>query len=341
MKQRNHEVTTRQPLLNGQGNIAEPGWSRRMVQEYHRKDIKAPKIRIKEWDYYCVMGDDFGVAFTLSDEGYAGLQSVSFLDFVHMTEHTESITDPFPMGRMHLPEHPDEADIIYDKGRLTLKYLLEPDCRHIICHFRKFHGDKDFSCDIRLERRDTDSMVIATPWDKQHHFYYNQKTNCMRADGWVKYGEEEHRLYPDRNFGTLDWGRGVWTYDNIWVWGSGNCDVDGKAFGFNLGYGFGNTSAATENILFYEGKAHKLDDVHIDMTRKDENGCWKITSSDGRFEGNFEPLLDRAAVINLLIINSDQHQYFGRLNASAILDDGTKIEIKDLMCFFENIHNKY
>jgi len=79
----------------------------------------------------------------------------------------------------------------------------------------------------------------------------------------------------------------------------------------------------------------------VDMSQKDENGCWKFSSSDGRFEATFEPLLDRAAVINLLIINSDQHQYFGRMNGTAILDDGTKIEIKDLMCFFENIHNKY
>ena len=37
--------------------------------------------------------------------------------------------------------------------------------------------------------------------------------------------------------------------------------MNGKPFGFNIGYGFGDTSAASENMLFYDGTAHKLDDV--------------------------------------------------------------------------------
>ena len=52
-----------------------------------------------------------------------------------------------------------------------------------------------------------------------------------------------------------------WTYDNTWYWGSGSGTVDGHRFGFNIGYGFGDTSAASENILFYDGVGHKLDDV--------------------------------------------------------------------------------
>jgi hypothetical protein len=52
---RNHEVTERHPLLDGNGELIEPGWSRSLVQEYDRKMIKAPKFRIKEWDYYLVM----------------------------------------------------------------------------------------------------------------------------------------------------------------------------------------------------------------------------------------------------------------------------------------------
>ena len=39
---RNHEVVEKQQLLK-KGQIAEPGWSRKMLQEYSRKDIKAPK----------------------------------------------------------------------------------------------------------------------------------------------------------------------------------------------------------------------------------------------------------------------------------------------------------
>ena len=97
---RNHEVTKVQPLLKEDGSLREPGWSRKLYQVYDRNAIKAPKFRIKEWDYYLVLSEknDFGVAFTMSDDGYIGLQSVSLLDFSKPWEHTETILNALPMG---------------------------------------------------------------------------------------------------------------------------------------------------------------------------------------------------------------------------------------------------
>ena len=102
--ERNHEVTTKQLLLNEYGELREPGWSRSLVQEYDRKMIKAPKWRIKEWDYYLVVNKDFAGAFTISDDGYIGLQSVSLLRFGEKPwEHTETVLNAFPMGKLKLP----------------------------------------------------------------------------------------------------------------------------------------------------------------------------------------------------------------------------------------------
>ena len=126
MSERNHEVIKSQQLLDEYGNIAEPGWSRKQLQQYSRTQIKAPKFRIKEWDYYLVVGDGCAVAFTLSDDGYVGLQSVSLLDFSgEPWEHTETILDAFPMGKLRMPENSSEGDIIYEKKNLRLKYVLE------------------------------------------------------------------------------------------------------------------------------------------------------------------------------------------------------------------------
>lgn len=341
MAERNHEVTERQNLLDARGNIAEPGWSRQQVQRYDRAQIRAPKFRIKEWDYYLVLGKDFGVAFTISDDGYVGLQSVSFLDFQKPWEHTETILDAFPMGKLHMPADSSNGDVIYRKGRLNCRFLLEEGKRHILCEFRSFCGEKDFSCDIMLYQPKMDTMVIATPWEKRGHFYYNQKINCMRAEGWVKFDGKEYRFDPATDFGTLDWGRGVWTYDNTWFWGSGNCDLNGKAFGFNIGYGFGNTAAASENVIFYDGEAHKLDDVTFHIPEDDYCKPWKFTSSDARFEMEFVPIIDRCANLDYKLIVSDQHQVFGKMSGVACLDDGTQLKIRDVLCFAEKVHNRY
>ena len=339
---RNHEVTQEQMLLDECGELREPGWSRRQVQKYDRSMIKAPKWRIKEWDYYLVLSDSFGAAFTISDDGYIGLQSVSLLCFGEQPwEHTETVLNAFPMGRLKLPPDSSSGVTEYKDKRLHMRFSVGEGFRRIQCVFRNFHEGKPLRCDIRLQQPKMDTMVIATPWDERHAFYYNQKINCMRASGYVLFDGKRYEFNPRTDFGTLDWGRGVWTYDNTWHWGSGNADLDGNTFGFNIGYGFGNISAATENVIFYNGRAHKIDDVEFHIPESGYMDPWKFTSSDGRFEMDFVPVLDRCANLDFKVIVSDQHQVFGRMSGTAILDDGSLIKVKDLMCFAEKVHNRY
>ena len=340
---RNHEVTSVQKLLRVDGSLKEPGWSRQLVQIYSREDIKAPKFRIKEWDYYLVVSKECALAFTISDDGYVGLQSISLITFGDTPwEHTETILQPFPMGKLHLPETSERGNTVYRDKRLNMEFAKEDGRRRIVCSFKNFLDGKTFTCDLTLEQPPMDTMVIATPWkESRKAFYYNQKINCMRASGEAHFDGKTYVFDPETDFGTLDWGRGVWTYDNTWYWGSGNGVVEGKPFGFNIGYGFGDTSAASENILFYDGVGHKLDDVTFHIPKHSYLEPWKISSSDGRFEMDFTPVLDRAAKIDVKLITTDQHQVFGRMSGTAVLDDGTKLEIRDLLCFCEKVHNKY
>ena len=157
---------------------------------------------------------------------------------------------------------------------------------------------------------------------------------------------KEYKFNPETDFGTLDWGRGVWKYENTWYWGSASGEVDGVPFGFNIGYGFGDTSAATENMLFYNGKAHKLSNVSFNIPEKEDGSedymnPWTFTSDDGRFEMDFIPVLDRYSGTSVVVIESIQHQVFGRFSGKAVLDDGKVIEIKDFFGFAEKVKNKW
>ena len=38
----------------------------------------------------------------------------------------------------------------------------------------------------------------------------------MRASGEVQFNDKTYQFNPNTDFGTLDWGRGVWTYENTW-----------------------------------------------------------------------------------------------------------------------------
>jgi len=66
-----------------------------------------------------------------------------------------------------------------------------------------------------------------------------------------------------------------------------------------------------------------------------------FSSSDGRFEMAFRPVLDRSADINLLVMRSVAHQVFGHFTGRAVLDDGTELEVENLFGFAEKVYNRW
>ena len=169
-----NEITKPTRLLEN-GQIAKPGWARQLYWSYDRNDIRAPKWRIKEWDYYLVANSSYGVAFTISDLGYIGMASVSFLHFAEGWEHTETLLEPFPMGKYALSPHSDQGAAEFQKKKLMLKYETASGKRMIYCHFSDFYQQKNLDVELTLSQPPMDTMCIATPWaEKPTCFYYNQ-----------------------------------------------------------------------------------------------------------------------------------------------------------------------
>ena len=330
-------------LLDKQGNLNEAGYATSLVRDYNRDDIKAKAMRIKEWDYYYIGNNDFGIALTIADNSYMRLGSVSVLEFDTKNWKTKSAMGFLSMGKTNLPPSSKVGSVAQSYKKLKLEFVNNGKGRHLIGYMKNFLPKQDFSCDLELFDEPADSMVIATPFDKPKHFYYNQKINCMRVKGMAKVGDKEYDFSKKESFATLDWGRGVWTYKNTWYWSSLSTSVDDIKFGFNLGYGFGNTSAASENMVFYDGKAYKLDQVVFNIPQ-DEKGKddylspWTIMDNEGKLKLEFIPILDRHDDTNLLILKSLQHQVYGYF--SGIVKVGDKeIVLDKKVGFAEKVTN--
>jgi hypothetical protein len=111
-------------------------------------------------------------------------------------------------------------------------------------------------------------------------------------------------------------------------------------FGFNLGCGFGDPSAATENILFYDGTAHKLAAVHFDLG-SDYMAPWHLYDDEGRLDLVFTPVYDRTTKTKLLWVDNCCHQMFGSFRGFAVLDDGRRLSVENLISFAEHAVNNW
>lgn len=337
-----NRITEKQKLLNNQGLLANPGYAVRPIFDYSRQEIAASKWRIKEWDYYATLNDHFGVSFTIADLGYSFLISAVMLDFDQKTYTKKTKIGWFSFGKLNLPKTSLEGNVSFHGGGFDFDFIREKDQRKLICKIKDYQVGVDLESELLIEAPDDDSIVMATPWkENKKAFYFNQKINCMPTTGFVKIGNERSEFKKEDSFTVLDWGRGVWTYKNTWYWGSASGLVNGKRFGFNIGYGFGDTSKASENIIFYDGIGHKLDQVKFEIETANYLNPWKFSSNDHRFELVMTPLIDRQDDTNFIIIKNLGHQVFGKFNGYVILDDGSKLEINNLLGFAEQITNHY
>ncbi|MDO9628694.1 MAG: DUF2804 domain-containing protein [Acholeplasmataceae bacterium] len=331
------------PLLDLKGNLIESGYSTYLAKDYYRDQVKVRGMRIKEWDYYYIGNDDFGIAFTIADNSYLWLTSVTFFDFINKKEVTNTKMGWLSRGRLKLPRSSVKGDIKLAKKNQKFQFLIDKNKRHIIVDIKNFTKGANLLANIVLEPSIKDSMVIATPFKKRKHFYYNQKINLLKAKGNVIYGDQTFDFA--NSYGVLDWGRGVWTYKNTWYWSSMSGVQNKVKIAFNLGYGFGDTSKATENILFVDDKTYKLDDVEFMIPTKgkkdDFMSDWEIKSKSGNINLVFKPILDRYSNTNVLIIQSNQHQVFGKFYGEFKTYDGKVIKIDGMMGFAEKVCNRW
>lgn len=334
-------------LLDAQGRLVECGWATSEVRRYRRSAVKAWPLRTKEWDYYCVLSGDRGLALTVADNEYFGFLGITWLDLEKRSYTSEDVIVPWPRGRFGMPESADSGDVVVQHPKVKMSFRHVQDGRSLVFSAPGFDRGRGLAGELFLGPDPSDRMVIATPFaGAPRRFYYNQKINCLPASGQVVIGDVAHVFTPEQAFGVLDWGRGAWTYDNTWYWGSASGTIlrngNRVPFGFNIGHGFGDTSAASENMLFLEGRAHKLDQVtfHLPAGAPD-GGPWRFTSNDQRFELTFAPLVDRAADFNLGLIKSSQHQVFGRFSGTVVTDEGERLVVDDLVGFAEKVQNRW
>lgn len=339
-----HKITEPSDLLNKQGELIQTGYATSPLLRYNRENA-AYKLRLKEWDYYLIYNEDSAFALTLGSTSPVVLINAALIDLKTHSAQTKNALKILP-GCI-LPESSLTEDINYKDDSITLNITHEGADRILSLLFKDFKPGSDLNATIRLTNEPEDSMVIATPFlENEKYFYYNRKIIGMTASGIVDLKNTVYTYPPASSFGLLDWGRGIWPYKTTWYWSAAQGYIADHIFGFNLGSGFGDTSDATENMLFLNGKANKLDRVkfHIPKNSQGEYDYlkpWSIISDDKRLDLTFEPDYERNLELSAVILSTSQHQVFGKFTGAVVMDDGSSIYIHDLLGFAERVKNRW
>jgi hypothetical protein len=333
-------------LLDINGELKQSGWAPQPVLDANLENSRFykmrafQKMRMKVWDYYAITTPTHFFSFTVSDIGYLGMVFAYGIDFSSGAYKEQTLALPFAAG-VTLPRNSTAGVTEYSGKGVSLRFSAEPGARVLSVRWPGFGGSA-FNAEVTLDcPRGHESMNIVIPIPGKR-YYYNRKINCMPASGWVDYLGTRYAIDPATCLGNLDWGRGVWEYSSFWVWSSASGFLpDRRRVGLNLGFGFGDTSAATENCLILEGKIHKLAQVDFTYSSKDFKAPWRMRSPDGRLDLAFTPFFERVAKTDALVLKSEVHQMFGRYNGQVVTDDGKKIEVVDLIGWAEEHNAKW
>lgn len=339
------EYTAPTPLLAVDGKLLCPGWARHTVFNYDRRRVRHP-LRRKEWDFYQLSDGHYMAQVSFANISLGGYASAVLVD-LREGRTLASAMGPFVGGkdRYVLPARGDvPGTVAFTVGGATFRTVTTAERRTL------FFEKDGVRCSFEMDRLpEQENITTVLPFKNMPDRYFmTAKENSMPCAGSFSYDGGKVDFSKEDTFCVMDWGRVCTPYRLVWYWGNGSqylCGADGKRhiFGFEITWGIGDESAATETCLFFDGKAHKIDAVDVETFPKPDKYMqpWRFLSRDGRFDLTMTPFYDHHSDLNIGVMRMHSHQVHGLWNGTATLDDGTVLDIRDMYAFCEYVENRW
>ena len=336
------EIKEKTPLLNDDGTLAAWGWSRHPLMEYNREKLTdEQKKRLKEWDFYSVYNSDYCFEITMANITWMVLITISLSDY-KTNEKFSNMRILFNTDALTPPLNPYDNEI-FDRGGVYSAYTYAEGIKTLTFDFPKsviFGPEIKGKIEIQDDPAD-DSLATSAPFKETGSFFYTDKVFAKRASGSVFIKGNEYTFSENNSYAVLDWGRGVWPKEFEWGWAVASGEVNGKVLGLNFGWGEEDSSRFQASAIVYDGIVHKMGKIKWDYNPDDIMQPWHFKSDDGRFDITMECDFDHSQEINLYVYYMKTIQPRGMFSGHVVLDDGTVLEVKDILGFAEHCFQKW
>jgi hypothetical protein len=334
-----HEVTAPGELLTVDGTLREPGWSRRQLQHWDPARVHDPTA-LRQWDFFTVMSDAAAVNLTLVDLGFTQLCTVGVVDFATDTAHPAGYIRGSIAQVLTLSPAVEGSASFVDRGTTLMRFDTTADTSAVaIAMPASLLGDAA-SGTLTIHRRPAmPYLSLATPFaGDPHQFFYEQKIPGMSAEGSVTVGASTWSFDAASTGAVMDWGRGQWPSEVTWRWAAASGVVSGQTVSFNLGNGFGDATAGTENIVVVDDVASKLAEVDWTHDANDPLKDWTFRDRDGRLALVLHPFAHETGGLDLGGRYEHLRKGYGCVSGTIVLDDGRTLAIDGMLAFAEEMN---
>ncbi len=335
------------PVLDESGVPRNFGWSRSSVFRFDRFLLQHSIRRVVSSDRFIIFSSSNMLVMEVMDGGYLGYIGITLVSLKTKKRNTRYFTVPFSMGSFNMPQDSANGSVKIQEKKINIDFSAAENGSRIIKldipEFSRSGGLKRLMGYIVLSPpKEAESLYNCMPWrEDKHAFRLTRRSPWFIAEGAVRFGDAELLFSKNDAWGIFDWNRGVRPRSDIRYWAAACGLCDGKQIAFTVGYGSADGSYGTENGFFIDGKLHKLDQVTFHINPESWLGPWNFTSSDQRFEMTFNPIMERTGKHRLLFHSLKRRQVFGHFSGKMILDDGSKIEFKDILGFAERKRTRF
>ena len=339
-----NEISTALPVLDGVGRPHNFGWSRQPCLFYDSAMAWAPRRMFSESDRYIVFNTTHIVIFEIRDDGFQGRMGITVISIKDKKRSTQIFQTLYPLGSYEMPHGSQSGVIRFRQKKTALDFVpMESGARIIKADVPKWGHSRSMRGELVLtEPAVAESLVTNLPWrGERNAFLYSRCSPWYTAEGVIQFGTTEIIFTRGNAWGIFEWNRGVRPRANINYWAAACGMSQGRLAGFSVGYGSVDSSAATENAFFTDGRVHKLDQVTFHIPPSNWLSPWRFTSSDSRLEMVFSPQQERIDRRRILIHSVTRRQVCGSFSGKVILDDGSALEFENITGFAERNKTRF
>jgi hypothetical protein len=287
------------------------------------------RMRLKEWQHFGVVSDDFYFGFAIVDARYLGNSFCYFLDrnTGKMVEHDRIAPPGIAKVARELWEGVCHFRFFgYD---IRVDNRLNESRHHLEVDIKGSTKNPSITAEIEVteDLEKTQPLVLVSPL-KGERPSYTHKVACP-AEGEIKFGGMPYSFDRDTGVALIDVTKTFFPYNTFWNWATcAGHDSKGRQVALNLSKGISmREDDINDNCLWVDGKLSFLGVARFNLNPEAVLEPWRIEASSGKCNLEFEPQGERSGKINLGVIKSDFHQPYGTFRGTAVDSKGETHEI--------------